>query len=326
MLPNIVRRRKKTLALLATSAAVSLAYLLFHGVLVADGSDSTDDVVDWGQIDTDKLTAEQLTAYFSWSNSGACSLVQDFGGVMISVDNVPAIDGQKAVCLDRPHLAPPLGGCVVYSFGINDEWSFDETMEEYGCQVYAFDPSMNISDHYRSESIHFYRIALDSEDSEVWNGRPGVKARTLESIYRMINSDRGIDDGTIDYLKIDIETAEWRVLPQIVESGMMDKVKQLSVEIHLPNGSDHDNDDRHFSLDQYRKLASILQSLENYGLVRFDSKRNPWSVGAGKAAEVLGVDAPFAYEIAWFNGKLLTNNQPRKPASTFRFELDIDCN
>jgi hypothetical protein len=85
---------------------------------------------------------------------------------------------------------------------------------------------------------------------------------------------------------------------------MMDKVKQLSVEIHLPNGSD--NDDTIFTLDQYRKVASILQSLENYGLIRFDSKRNPWSVGVGKAVGLLGVDAPFAYEIAWFNSKLST--------------------
>jgi hypothetical protein len=327
MLP-LVRRRKKTLALLTTSAAVSLAYLIFYSVLLVDPdeSDRSNDVigdgdslflstaypfVDWTQVNMDTLTGEQLTDYLSWSNSGACNLVQDFGGVMISVDRVPAIDGQKAVCLDRPHLAPSLGGCVVYSFGINNEWSFDETMEKYGCQVYAFDPSMNVSDHHRSEWIHFYRIALDSVDSEVWNGRPGIKSRTLESIYKMLNSGHGDgNDGIIDYLKIDVETAEWRVLPQIVESGMMDKVKQLSVEIHLPNGSDDENEDRNFSLDEYRKLAGILQSLEKYGLVRFDSKRNPWSVGVGKASGLLGDDAPFAYEIAWFNGKLLTSNQP----------------
>jgi hypothetical protein len=120
----------------------------------------------------------------------------------------------------------------------------------------------------------------------------------------MLNHDSNVD--IIDYLKMDIETAEWRVLPQIVESGMMDKVKQLSVEIHLPNGSDNENKDESFSLEEYRKLASILQSLENYGLIRFASKRNPWSIGVGKATGLLGVDASFAYEIAWFNSKLST--------------------
>jgi hypothetical protein len=39
-------------------------------------------------------------------------------------------DGQKAVCID-PQVAPQPGECLVYSFGIADDWSFDEEMEEY---------------------------------------------------------------------------------------------------------------------------------------------------------------------------------------------------
>lgn len=41
------------------------------------------------------------------------------------------IDGQKAVCLD-PGVAPEPGACLVYSFGISDDWSFDQVMESYG--------------------------------------------------------------------------------------------------------------------------------------------------------------------------------------------------
>jgi hypothetical protein len=79
MLP-LVRRRKKTLALLTTSAAVSLAYLIFYSVLLVDPdeSDRTNDVigdgdslflstaypfVDWTQVNMDTLTGEQLTYY-----------------------------------------------------------------------------------------------------------------------------------------------------------------------------------------------------------------------------------------------------------------------
>lgn len=51
------------------------------------------------------------------------------------------IDGQKSVCLD-PGLAPPPGICVVYSFGLSDDWSFESAMALYGCDVYAFDPSL----------------------------------------------------------------------------------------------------------------------------------------------------------------------------------------
>lgn len=306
--------RFKTKSLVLTIVGIPLAYVLFHAaiqaVLPVDNRLVYSETIniDWRQVDMHTLNGQQLTDYFSWSDSGACRLVQDFGGVMVSIGNVPAIDGQKAVCLDRPHLAPSPDKCIAYSFGINNEWSFDEAMEKYGCRVFAFDPSMNVSDHDRSEWIHFYQIALGSKDGDTWNGRSGVQTRTLDSIHKMLKSRH--DSDVIDYLKLDIETAEWDVLPQIVSSGMMDKVRQLSVEIHLPNGSS--NEDQHnepfLSLDEYRKLARILQSLENYGLVRFDSKRNPWSVEVGKATGLLGVDAPYAYEIAWFNNKYLQSS------------------
>ena len=29
-------------------------------------------------------------------------------------------------------VEPEVNNCLVYSFGINNEWSFDETMEKYG--------------------------------------------------------------------------------------------------------------------------------------------------------------------------------------------------
>jgi hypothetical protein len=32
-------------------------------------------------------------------------------------------------------VAPTPGSCTVLSFGINNEWSFDDAMEEYGCDV-----------------------------------------------------------------------------------------------------------------------------------------------------------------------------------------------
>lgn len=70
-----------------------------------------------------------------WSNSSSCRLSNDFGGAMALF----GIDGQKAVCLDT-EVRPIKGKCLVYSFGVNNEWSFEDTMDEYGCEVYAFDP------------------------------------------------------------------------------------------------------------------------------------------------------------------------------------------
>ena len=60
---------------------------------------------------------------------------------MISASERAELDGKNAVRLDPLELAPPVRCCVVYSFGINDEWSFEETMANYGCYVFAFVPN-----------------------------------------------------------------------------------------------------------------------------------------------------------------------------------------
>lgn len=70
------------------------------------------------------------------------------------------IDGQKSVCLD-PGLAPPPGICVVYSFGLSDDWSFESAMALYGCDVYAFDPSLQFPKMpNNSQRIHYFNIGL----------------------------------------------------------------------------------------------------------------------------------------------------------------------
>jgi hypothetical protein len=252
-------------------------------------------VIDYEKTAMDTLMPSQIIDYLLWTNQPSCQMAQYFGGRMVtSADGLSvALDGQKAICLDSA-VAPIPDNCLVYSFGINHEWSFDQAMELYGCQVYAFDPSMNVSDHNRTEAIHFYQMALGDVDRDGWNEEADVPSRTLSSIYNMLKPLHG-GDFIIDYLKMDIEATEWRVLPQIIQSGMMDKVRQLAVEIHL----DYDE-----SLSVYRQQAGILRSLEDYGMVRFDSKRNMFTVV--DFTRVPGnLAAAVDYEIAWYNGKLL---------------------
>ncbi len=250
-------------------------------------------VVDYEKTAMGTLSAPQIIDYLLWTNQSSCQIAQYFGGRMVtSADGLSvALDGQKAICLDSA-VAPIADKCLVYSFGISNEWSFDEAMELYGCQVYAFDPSMNVSNHNRTEAIHFYQMALEDMDRDQWNQEANVPSRTLSSIYNMLKPLHG--DSVIDYLKMDIEATEWRVLPQIIESGMMDKVRQLAVEIHL----DYDK-----SPNIYRQQAGILRSLEDYGMIRFDSKRNMFTVV--DFTQVGNLAAAVDYEIAWYNSKLL---------------------
>jgi hypothetical protein len=242
---------------------------------------------DWDALlDSDTLTGPQLVEYFMWTNHSSCKLSHDFGGVMM--DNPSGLAGQKAVCID-PEVAPKPGDCLVYSFGINDDWSFDEKMARYGCQVYAFDPSMDMDHHDHSPgNVHFYNWGLGSRDE--YDHHFNWTIHSLSSIYKKLSVRHG--RRIIDYLKIDVEYSEWIALPDIIASGMLANVRQLSMEVHL---------DKLLSLEQHVAWAKLLRSIEKLGMIRFDSEYNPWYRGNFTQFQL---SAPLGYEIAWYNGNL----------------------
>ena len=84
-------------------------------------------------FDFDALTFSQLMEYLKWPNETACERVGYYGGILVKTTD--QMEGQKAFCLDNG-VAPALDNCLIYSFGINNEWSFDDFMSEsYGCHV-----------------------------------------------------------------------------------------------------------------------------------------------------------------------------------------------
>lgn len=273
-------------AVLTTTAFFS--YLISHSSAInkpyCDGSKRE---IDWTGVDVSVLSANDIMSYIKWGNRSSCRRAQDFGG---SVFHIGA-DGQKALCLDEPVRLDNTNGneCLVYSFGIHDEWSFDEAMEQFGCRVFSFDPSMNDTNHDHSSKIHFYRMGL-WHTNEVINIM-GVEwtMRTLEHLYHDLFKHSG---RIIDYLKVDIESSEWTVIPEILSSGMMDKVRQLGLEIHMSVEDE---------LVEYQRRASVIKSLEDYGMIRFDSKYNEMSYSDETVVNYTGY---LAYELAWYNGRL----------------------
>ena len=140
-------------------------------IIMPQSSDCWDAILQleidyWKTIRVDTMTPKQIIDYFSWSNRTACKITHYYSGV---VEDWPVrgVDGQYAVCLD-PAVTPEQPGkiksCLVYSFGINNNWSFDEAMEEYSCEVFSFDPSINKTDHDLSKGIHFYDIGFGDKD------------------------------------------------------------------------------------------------------------------------------------------------------------------
>lgn len=129
----------------------------------------------WSKLSAN-TNQKSTQTYFEQYMQDSCQLYFEFGGrVHKGVNNVSGqllggIDGQKAVCLDAG-VAPPPGFCVVYSFGISDDWSFDKAMEAYGCDVYSFDPSVNDQTKPNSSKrLHFFSLGLGP-----WNIRNDVR-------------------------------------------------------------------------------------------------------------------------------------------------------
>ena len=258
----------------------------------------------WRNIRVDTMTPEQIVKYFNWRNLQACKLAHYFGG-KVHVIPPQGVDGQYPVCLDdtvKPNLSylHKLNGqfleikksCLVYSFGIHSDWSFDEAMEAYGCEVFSFDPSINETDHDHSKGVHFYNLGLGHKN-EV-NDISGWTLKTLDSIYEMLTPRHGAT--IIDYLKIDIEWNEWEVLKQILQSGILGIVRQLSVEFHLPN-QDWSIEGSYLTHKDYRSLVKLVKNIEER-MIRFESRANPWSIKRIK--NLNSYHGPICFELSFY--------------------------
>ncbi|XP_047738289.1 uncharacterized protein LOC125178492 [Hyalella azteca] len=137
-------------------------------------------------------------------------------------------DGMKLLCLDAD-VALDNKRCVVYSFGIQNDISFDKQIAKYGCRVFMMDPTL-------------------PEGSYDWvDGR-----LTFLPI------------GLGDKNEIDIEMDEWRSLEYILDNNLLVGVQQLMVEFHffIPDSS------AHRVVEFYKQRWLFLERLEDHGFLR----------------------------------------------------------
>lgn len=159
---------------------------------------------------------------------------------------------------------------VVYSFGIGEDITFDVALiETYGITVHAFDPTPRSLDWLASQQIpemfltHAYGISGQDGDacffppvnqshvsvSVVPRGNENAQGMILP-VRRLHTIMAGLGHDHIDLLKLDIEGAEYEVIPDILRSGV--DVRQLLVEFHhrFPE----------FGLDKTRKMLRLLKA------------------------------------------------------------------
>ena len=131
------------------------------------------------------------------------------------------MDGQKYVCMDELSNDIENQQCIVYSFGIGGDWTFEDTIASFGCKVYAYDPTIE-RPNFRSKNITFKNIGL----SEL------AKNDTFQVLSKIIN-ENGHTNTKISYVEMDIEGAELSGLPIWIESGLLNNVQQIGMEVHL---------------------------------------------------------------------------------------------
>ncbi|ELU18117.1 hypothetical protein CAPTEDRAFT_191888 [Capitella teleta] len=186
-------------------------------------------------------------------------------------------DGGYPLCDDKT-FALKKNDCLVYSFGIRDDWSFDDALyEKMGCEVHSFDPSIGKEDHMHKPKVHFHNLGL-------WGSRfVNAENWTLDSFGGILKK-LGHEEASvlciiagflleyrallmkfipfcttqllrvIDAVKIDIESSEWPFLQDVISASgpsVLRNVKQMALEIHTPRWN---REKREMSQEDYAQI------------------------------------------------------------------------
>ena len=148
-------------------------------------------------------------------------------------------EGSWTICLDDDRLVQRMktNECVVYSFGVRDDWSFDSAIARLGCTVYAFDPSIHRKASDLDTNVHFEPFGIGAKDEMSdpivvkggpWNGETQVwTMKTLQTLMAHHGHTH------IDVLKMDVEGGEWGPLAQL--AAIPTSIGQIVMEVHFSN-------------------------------------------------------------------------------------------
>lgn len=141
--------------------------------------------------------------------------------------------------LDKSSLVFDVGGYLGdYAESIN---------RKFNCQVHVFEPvpgfysqcverflhnpSIQVHNYGLSGASGWFEIVLNSNESSFHRvDQPGTRERAeLRSMVEVV-SELGVD--RIDLLKVNIEGGEFHLLPEIIRSGLIRKIRYLQIQFH----------------------------------------------------------------------------------------------
>ncbi|MBN1680151.1 MAG: FkbM family methyltransferase [Anaerolineae bacterium] len=183
-------------------------------------------VYEWSRLKRVTRRGYRVTAHYPVERHGS-----DYGGWTICPEG----------------LSPQ---SIVYSFGVGEDISFDLSLiERYGVQVYAFDPTPRSIDWVNVQTLppqfHFSPYGIADRNGTARFYPPENPAHVSHTVlFRDTTAENVIDvpmktldtiaaelqHSHIDILKMDIEGAEYAVIPSIVNSRAT--INQILVEFH----------------------------------------------------------------------------------------------
>jgi len=123
---------------------------------------------------------------------------------------------------DGGYIMPDVfrGGGIAYSFGINDDVSWDEDMAKRGYDVYMYDHTIEALPYERPE-FHFHRCGIMSKT---------LVSPPMETLENLLQTNCHMDVNNM-ILKMDVEGAEWEVLA-CIDENILARFDQIVLEYH----------------------------------------------------------------------------------------------
>jgi len=119
--------------------------------LIAQDKRRVDHLMNKIDNGTIELIQDQFYSVANMPLQSVCTVGKFFGGFWMG--GYGCIDGNKYVCLDKLYGDAISGKCLIYSFGISGDWSFEETMADLGCTIRTFDPTIDGKAKPKTEKV-----------------------------------------------------------------------------------------------------------------------------------------------------------------------------
>lgn len=196
-------------------------------------------------------------------------------------------EAKPAVAVSNPHQ-PKRPSTIIYSFGVNDESTFEAEMLARipSAQIFAYDFSVDrIGSQIpaaHSARVHFSKLGLGGIDEP-------TKTPAFFTLQTLMDKNKHT---YIDILKIDIEGGEYTALDSFMDAvertGGKMPVGQVMIELHLV-------DDMHVNFERFTKW---WERLEGFGMRPVWLEINLLAVTLGD-----GKTDPRCVEYVWVNAK-----------------------